>query len=111
MHRHKKQNTPQRRARKNEDDGSLPFLHRPPESGLILNRSCVICVIYDGGRLPESATIFCALRKIWVNINTPPRIGTLGLGRPKAGQELFRQFYSQVIARIINMGLEIKHIG
>ena len=49
-HRQKKQCTPWRRARKNEEDGSLHFFHRPPESGLILHRSCVI---YDGGRLPE----------------------------------------------------------
>ena len=46
----KKQSTPRQRARKNEDDGSLHFFHRPPESGLILHRSCVI---YDGGRPPE----------------------------------------------------------
>ena len=52
-----KKSTPQRRARKNEDNGSLTFLHRPPESGLILNRSCVICVIYDGGRPPESGHV------------------------------------------------------
>ena len=40
----KKQSTPQR-AQKNEDDGSLHFFHRPPESDLILHRSCII---YDG---------------------------------------------------------------
>ena len=57
MHQNKKQNTPRRRARETEEDGSLPFLHRPPESGLILDRSCVICVIYDGGRLPESGHV------------------------------------------------------
>ena len=51
MHRQKKQSTPRRRARKNEDDGSLHFLHRQPESGLILHRSFVI---YDGGRPPVS---------------------------------------------------------
>ena len=57
MHRQKKQNTPRRRTRKNEDDGSLPFFHRPPESGLILNRSCIICVIYDGGRPPDTGHV------------------------------------------------------
>ena len=47
----KKENTPQQRSRKNEDDGSLHFLHRQPESGLILHRSFVI---YDGGGPPVS---------------------------------------------------------
>ena len=51
MHRQKKQSTPRPRARKNEDDGSLHFLHRQPESGLILHRSFVI---YDGGGPPVS---------------------------------------------------------
>ena len=51
MHRQKKQSTPQQRARKNKEDGSLHFFHRPPESGLILHRSCVI---YDGGGPPVS---------------------------------------------------------
>ena len=41
MHRQKKQSTPRRRARKNEDDGSLHFFHRPPERGLILHRKSV----------------------------------------------------------------------
>ena len=41
----KKQSIPRWRARKNKEDGSLHFFHRPPESGLILHRSCVI---YDG---------------------------------------------------------------
>ena len=51
MHQNKKQNTPRQRARKNQDNGSLHFLHRQPESGLILHRSCVI---YDGGGPPVS---------------------------------------------------------
>ena len=46
----KKQNTPRQRAHKNEDDDSLHFLHRQPESGLILHRSFVI---YDGGGPPN----------------------------------------------------------
>ena len=45
------------KSTKNKDDGSLHFLHRQPESGLILHRSCVICVIYDGGRPPESGHV------------------------------------------------------
>ena len=49
MHWQKKQSTPRRRTRKNEEDGSLRFFRRPPESGLILHTSCVI---YDvAGRL------------------------------------------------------------
>ena len=54
MHRQKKQSTPRRRARKNEDDGSLHFLHRQPESGLILHRSFVI---YDDGGPPVSKVV------------------------------------------------------
>ena len=50
MHQQKQQSTPWQRARKNKEDGSLHFFHRPPESGLILHRSCVI---YDGSRPPE----------------------------------------------------------
>ena len=30
------------RTRKNKDDGSLHFFHRPPERGLILHRICVM---------------------------------------------------------------------
>ena len=44
----KKQSTPRQRARKYEEDGSHP------ESGLILHRSCVI---YDGGRPPETGHV------------------------------------------------------
>ena len=39
---------------KNEDDGSLHFLHRQPESGLILHRSFVI---YDDGGPPVSKVV------------------------------------------------------
>ena len=39
------------RARRNEDNGILHFLHRQPERGLIFHRSFVI---YDDGRPPAS---------------------------------------------------------
>ena len=49
-----KQSTPRWRTRKNEEDGSLQFFRRPPESGLILHTSCVI---YDSGRLADTSYV------------------------------------------------------
>ena len=43
-----------RKSTKNKEDDSLHFFRRPPESGLILHRSCVI---YDGGRPPETGHV------------------------------------------------------
>ena len=54
IRRNKKQNTPRQRARRNEDNGSLHFLHRQPESGLIFHRSFVI---YDDGGPPVSKVV------------------------------------------------------
>ena len=64
MHQQKKQSTPRQRTWKNKEDGSLHFFRRPPESGLILHRSCVI---YDGSRPPETGHV----TKSWLLIGQP----------------------------------------
>ena len=37
-------------------------------------------------------SLWVAIRKKVCNIYAPPKFGTLGLGRPKAGQEIFHNF-------------------
>ena len=73
-HQQKKQSTPRRRARKNEEDCSLHFILRPPKSGLILHRSCEI---YDSGRPPETGQV----TRSWLLIGQPPEKGVASMGR------------------------------